>query len=170
MSDLFHEDVPMDFIQYVFAVMDKAHWHTFQILTKRSARLKYVADMLQWPPNVWMAIDRLPLCGIGWVIVGGESGPMRSGWRAVLPEADRRRAKQAGRRQGRARRAVVAGDASMKKNLFRYDAEEAMALVLSHEAVITDLRDANWLDCVVYPPCGKCVLCRARALLDEHGE
>jgi protein gp37 len=39
MSDLFHEDVPLEFIQRTFAVMRQAHWHTFQVLTKRAERL-----------------------------------------------------------------------------------------------------------------------------------
>jgi protein gp37 len=57
MSDLFHEAVPLDFIQQVFAVMQRAHWHRFQILTKRSARLREIATDLTWPPNVWMGVS-----------------------------------------------------------------------------------------------------------------
>jgi protein gp37 len=108
MSDLFHELVPDDYIRSVFETMRAAHWHTFQILTKRSDRLSSIAQSLHWPKNVWMgvsvespeytfritdllkvpaavrflsveplleAIPRLPLRGIDWVIVGGESGP-----------------------------------------------------------------------------------------------
>lgn len=108
MSDLFHKDVPCDFIVKVFDAMKRAHWHTFQILTKRSDRLMRMAPYLPWPENVWMgvsvesqqytnrihdlikvpaavrflslepllgSITRLPLRGIDWVIVGGESGP-----------------------------------------------------------------------------------------------
>lgn len=108
MSDLFHESVPLPFIQSVFKVIREAHWHTFQILTKRAKRLAEVADRLHWPPNLWMGVSvespryrsrihllrqvpasvkflslepllsplpRLPLKGIHWVIVGGESGP-----------------------------------------------------------------------------------------------
>ena len=108
MSDLFHEDLPLDFIQRVFAVMVEAHRHTFQILTKRARRLVCLMDRLPWAQNIWMGvsvenadyvwrieqlrrvpaclrfvslepllgpIDGLPLDGIGWVIVGGESGP-----------------------------------------------------------------------------------------------
>jgi protein gp37 len=108
MSDLFHEAVPAAFITDVFKTMAAAHWHTFQILTKRSQRLAKLAPHLYWPRNVWMGvsvespryIDRiaglrtvpaavrflsvepllepipaLPLRGIDWVIVGGESGP-----------------------------------------------------------------------------------------------
>jgi len=110
MSDLFHEDVPESFIEGVFATMATARWHQFQILTKRSARLREVAPRLRWPSNVWQgvsvesasyvsrvrdlqavpaavrflsvepllgAIPVLPLDGIAWVIVGGESGPGR---------------------------------------------------------------------------------------------
>lgn len=108
MSDLFHEDVPTEFIQRVFATMEKAARHTFQVLTKRSERLSEVAPLLRWPGNIWQgvsvesashtnritdlarvpaavrflsvepllsAIPELPLDGVDWVIVGGESGP-----------------------------------------------------------------------------------------------
>ncbi|WP_322488405.1 phage Gp37/Gp68 family protein [Chloroflexus sp.] len=108
MSDLFHHDVPPDFICAVFAVMRQAHWHTFQVLTKRAERLRALDSLLDWPPNVWMGVNvertdyiariddlrvtgaaikfvscepllgplpQLPLDGIDWVIVGGESGP-----------------------------------------------------------------------------------------------
>jgi protein gp37 len=108
MSDLFHKDVPCDFIVKVFDTMKRAHWHTFQILTKRSDRLVRIAPYLPWPENVWIGvsvesqkytdrihelvkvpaavrflslepllgpISKLPLRGIDWVIVGGESGP-----------------------------------------------------------------------------------------------
>jgi protein gp37 len=56
MSDLFHEDVPLDFIQKVFGVMRGAHWHTFQVLTKRSERLVELDPHLDWPPHVWMGV------------------------------------------------------------------------------------------------------------------
>ena len=115
MSDLFHDDVPLDFICRVFDVMGKADWHTFQILTKRSEKLAEVASKLPWHDNIWMGVSvesadytyriddlrtvpasvcflsvepllgpipRLPLHGIHWVIVGGESGP---GARTVDP-------------------------------------------------------------------------------------
>jgi len=108
MSDLFHENVPLDFIQNVFETMVACPQHTFQILTKRASRLKEVSGRLPWPRNVWMGVsvedaktipriadlarvpahvrflscepligplDDLPLDGISWVIVGGESGP-----------------------------------------------------------------------------------------------
>jgi len=108
MSDLFHPEVPFDFIQRVFASMRECPQHTFQILTKRSERLRALASHIDWPENVWMGVsvedakvlsrvtdlrmvpaairflslepligplDALPLDGIHWVIVGGESGP-----------------------------------------------------------------------------------------------
>lgn len=108
MSDLFHDQVPLAFIQQVFATMRECPQHTFQILTKRSARLLELAPHLDWAPNIWMGvsvedrrvvhrvmdlqrvpaavrflslepligpIDDLPLDGIDWAIVGGESGP-----------------------------------------------------------------------------------------------
>lgn len=57
MSDLFHKDVPLAFIQRVFAVMRQAHWHVFQVLTKRAERLAELAPKLEWPPNVWMGVS-----------------------------------------------------------------------------------------------------------------
>ena len=117
MSDLFHEHVPFDFIAQVFDTMTRCPQHTFQILTKRGARLQELSSRLPWPPNIWMGVsvenddvldriahlqevpahirflscepligslDKLPLDGIHWVIVGGESGPgarlMREEW------------------------------------------------------------------------------------------
>lgn len=56
MSDLFHEDIPDDFIREVFGVMGQAHWHTFQVLTKRHERLAELAPALTWHPNVWMGV------------------------------------------------------------------------------------------------------------------
>jgi protein gp37 len=56
MSDLFHESVPIDFIQAVFATMEKAGRHTFQVLTKRADRLAEFAPRLSWPRNVWMGV------------------------------------------------------------------------------------------------------------------
>ena len=57
MSDLFHEDVPLDFVQRVFSVMRQASHHTFQVLTKRSARLLRLAPEIEWPENVWMGVS-----------------------------------------------------------------------------------------------------------------
>lgn len=57
MSDLFHKDVPLEFIQKVFAVMQQAHWHQFQVLTKRSERLLELSSQLEWLPNIWMGVS-----------------------------------------------------------------------------------------------------------------
>lgn len=57
MSDLFHEDVPFEYIDKVFATMVKCPQHTFQILTKRSERLREVASQLPWAPNIWMGVS-----------------------------------------------------------------------------------------------------------------
>lgn len=108
MSDLFHKDVPTEFIRRVFQTMNDCPQHTFQVLTKRGGRLKSVASKINWTPNIWMGVsvedervyhriydllevpahirflscepllgptENLPLDGIHWVIVGGESGP-----------------------------------------------------------------------------------------------
>ena len=116
MSDLFHEGVPLSFIQRVFQVMMDCPHHTFQVLTKRPQIAAEHASQLNWPKNVWLGasienakamvrirhlcsipaairflsvepllepIPRLPLTGIHWVIVGGESGP---GCRPMEPQ------------------------------------------------------------------------------------
>ncbi|NLX20582.1 MAG: phage Gp37/Gp68 family protein [Phycisphaerae bacterium] len=57
MSDLFHEDVPMEFIRRVFDVMNQASWHQFQILTKRSGRLLQLDSSLSWAENIWMGVS-----------------------------------------------------------------------------------------------------------------
>jgi protein gp37 len=57
MSDLFHKNVPIEFIQKVFQVMMEASWHTFQMLTKRSNRLSELDEQLIWPENVWMGVS-----------------------------------------------------------------------------------------------------------------
>ncbi len=57
MSDLFHTDVPLEFIRQVFDVMVDTPQHTYQVLTKRSQRLKKVASQLDWPTNVWMGVS-----------------------------------------------------------------------------------------------------------------
>jgi protein gp37 len=53
MSDLFHEAIPDDYIRRVFAVMDQADWHIFQVLTKRPQRMAALADSLPWPAHIW---------------------------------------------------------------------------------------------------------------------
>ncbi|MCK6440047.1 MAG: phage Gp37/Gp68 family protein [Planctomycetes bacterium] len=57
MSDLFHKSVPVDFILKVFDAMNSANWHTYQILTKRSDRLKEVGQRLSWSPHIWMGVS-----------------------------------------------------------------------------------------------------------------
>ena len=57
MSDLFHKDVPLSFIQPVFDVMRRAHWHRFQVLTKRADRLAALDPHLTWSPNIWMGVS-----------------------------------------------------------------------------------------------------------------
>jgi protein gp37 len=57
MSDLFHEDVPVEYIQRVFDVMRRAHWHRFQVLTKRADRLAELSSEIDWPENVWMGVS-----------------------------------------------------------------------------------------------------------------
>ena len=54
MCDLFHSDVPEEFIAQVFEIMNQARWHTFQILTKRPARAARLAHLFKWTPNIWM--------------------------------------------------------------------------------------------------------------------
>lgn len=57
MSDLFHDRVSSEFIQRVFSVMTRAHWHTFQILTKRPERLLDLEGALPWASNIWMGVS-----------------------------------------------------------------------------------------------------------------
>jgi protein gp37 len=57
MSDLFHEDVPLEFIQRIFGVMRQGSWHTYQVLTKRSSRVRQLTDSIDWPVNVWMGVS-----------------------------------------------------------------------------------------------------------------
>ncbi len=108
MGDLFHQEVPDEFITRVFDVMRRASRHRFHLLTKRPERLAHMSTRLPWPANVWAGatvedaahvsradwlrqtpaalkylclepllgpVDRLDLTDIGWVILGGESGP-----------------------------------------------------------------------------------------------
>jgi protein gp37 len=56
MSDLFHKNIPSKFIETVFEVMAKAHWHVFQILTKRAERLECLSSKIVWPNNVWIGV------------------------------------------------------------------------------------------------------------------
>ncbi len=57
MSDLFHKDVPLDYIKQVFEVMNKAHWHRFQVLTKRAERVAELSEFLDWSDNIWMGVS-----------------------------------------------------------------------------------------------------------------
>jgi protein gp37 len=57
MSDLFHARVPLDFVRQVFGVIAGTPQHTYQILTKRSSRLRKVAGRLDWPANLWMGVS-----------------------------------------------------------------------------------------------------------------
>lgn len=57
MSDLFHESVPLEYIQRVFETMRRTSQHTYQILTKRAARLEQLEKAIDWPANVWMGVS-----------------------------------------------------------------------------------------------------------------
>ena len=57
MSDLFHDDIPDDIIRRIFATMNNAPIHTFQVLTKRAERLAELAPSLQWGKNIWMGVS-----------------------------------------------------------------------------------------------------------------
>lgn len=57
MSDLFHKDVPTEYIKQVFEVMCRAQWHQYQILTKRSERVLELSSELNWVPQIWMGVS-----------------------------------------------------------------------------------------------------------------
>jgi protein gp37 len=57
MSDMFHQRVPQDFIARAFDVMNRAHWHRFQVLTKRADRLASLSSELNWSDNIWMGVS-----------------------------------------------------------------------------------------------------------------
>lgn len=57
MSDLFHKDIPDDYIKKVFKVMNSADHHFYQVLTKRSDRLLELSSKLHWSPNIWMGVS-----------------------------------------------------------------------------------------------------------------
>jgi len=57
MSDLFHEGIPDSYITRVFGIMQRASWHTFQVLTKRADRLHEMRSLLPWPRNVWIGVS-----------------------------------------------------------------------------------------------------------------
>ena len=57
MSDLFHKNIPLSYIQEVFRVMKENHMHTFQVLTKRADILAQYNSLLDWAPNIWMGVS-----------------------------------------------------------------------------------------------------------------
>jgi len=56
MSDIFHDKIPDEYIIKIFETMNKAYWHTFQVLTKRPKRLEKIANKLKWTSNIWMGV------------------------------------------------------------------------------------------------------------------
>jgi protein gp37 len=56
-NDLFHARVPLEFVRQVFAVIADTPQHTYQVLTKRSSRLRKISARLEWPPNLWMGVS-----------------------------------------------------------------------------------------------------------------
>jgi len=57
MSDLFHQNITIEFLKAIFGVMNDTPQHTYQILTKRSETLKYLASNFNWTPNIWMGVS-----------------------------------------------------------------------------------------------------------------
>ena len=57
MSDLYHKDVPEDFIRQVFDTMVRADWHQYQVLTKRADRLEELSPRLPWAPHIWQGVS-----------------------------------------------------------------------------------------------------------------
>lgn len=57
MSDLFHSEVPLSYIREVFKIMRRAHWHQYQVLTKRSERLMLLNKELRWEPQIWVGVS-----------------------------------------------------------------------------------------------------------------
>jgi protein gp37 len=57
MSDLFHKEVPKDYIKRVFEAMNRAPWHQYQVLTKRSERALELSKELEWSPHIWMGVS-----------------------------------------------------------------------------------------------------------------
>jgi len=56
MSDLFHGEIPLAFLDEIFYTMNEARWHTFQILTKRAEYMAHIASRFNWSPNIWMGV------------------------------------------------------------------------------------------------------------------
>jgi protein gp37 len=65
MSDLFHARVPVSFVRDVFRVIGETPQHTYQVLTKRSARLRKMAGGLEWPPNLWVGVSAEDATALG---------------------------------------------------------------------------------------------------------
>ena len=57
MSDLFHDSVPTEYINRVFAIMERANWHQYQILTKRSERVRDLSRLMPWASHIWMGVS-----------------------------------------------------------------------------------------------------------------
>ena len=57
MSDTFHKDIPISYLQRMFEVMRSTPQHTYQVLTKRSERMLKLDSQIEWPPNVWMGVS-----------------------------------------------------------------------------------------------------------------
>lgn len=57
MSDLFHEAIPIEFVQRVFRTMNETPQHTYQVLTKRAELLSKLSPCLDWTPNIWMGVS-----------------------------------------------------------------------------------------------------------------
>jgi len=57
MSDIFHENLPDELILELFSIMNRAYWHTFQVLTKRDKRLNSMNNIIPWSENIWMGVS-----------------------------------------------------------------------------------------------------------------
>lgn len=64
MSDIFHEKISDEDILQLFEIMNKAHWHTFQVLTKRPDRLVNLSSQINWTPNIWMGVTVENTCAL----------------------------------------------------------------------------------------------------------
>ena len=64
MSDIFHEKISDEDILQLFEIMNKAHWHTFQVLTKRPDRLVDLSSQINWTPNIWMGVTVENTCAL----------------------------------------------------------------------------------------------------------
>ena len=64
MSDIFHEKISDEDILQLFEIMNRAHWHTFQVLTKRPDRLVDLSSQINWTPNIWMGVTVENTCAL----------------------------------------------------------------------------------------------------------